>query len=234
MNGRPDEVNPVTMHRITTCICHDSEMTMGFPISRCVCSRCGKVEPGWIWSPRRMYQLEHGRQIAVNYCYGWCFSCDGIQHVEDLTVADSMASLRRISTSLRSASTRRRWFTKKIVRCSFHKLDDGCSIAHEASTADFHAMGEVIETACEQINYLLNRIAPPRCLKCGSHDITTLTGMRDDETGETRGWRHPGCDGIFRISEIGRWNLTTCKVKLIYKDDGMFSHEEMDKVARER
>lgn len=94
-----------------------------------------------------------------------------------------------------------------------------------------HVMGEVIESACEQINYLLNRTVPPRCLKCGSQDITNLSATRGGEISESGSWRHPGCEGVFHVSDIGRWNLATSEVKLIYTDEGIFSHEELVKAT---
>lgn len=196
---------------------------MGFPMSHCVCSSCKRVAPGLIFSPQRMYQFDDGTKIPLNGCDGWCYECDQIRRVEDLSLTNPLASLRRVSASLRSASARRQFFSTRIDCVSFHELDEGNSTVRERNANDFNKMGALVDVAWRQIDYLSGRSVSPRCLDCGSHNIEKLILVVD---GKKRGWKHPGCDGVFYMSVTGHWHLAPSKVRLIYRPDGMFSHEE--------
>lgn len=196
---------------------------MGFPIIRKTCQRCQKVEPGLIWSNPRMYQLDPDIQIALRYSHGWCFDCDSIQHIEDLSPGTSTEAIRRIAGSLRSASPKRRWFSTAWECGSYSRFDDPGSHAREFAAKDWHAMGHLLETEAHWLDFLAIRTAPARCLRCAGHHIQELLAVEED--GE-RGWVHPICGGIFRSKITGSMKLCPPDKKRIYRPDGVFSHEE--------
>lgn len=196
---------------------------MGYPIIRYTCPSCGRDEPAGGSHKPRYYQLEDGRYIRLNWCVGWCFSCDGVQDIEDISIGDQLAAIRRVSASLASAKSRWRWFSTALDCHSFHALDEGLDISREFGTDDFHEMAKVLEEAREEIEYLSGRIAPPRCLKCSGHEVERLN-LRVTET--SRGWSHPGCGGTLEMRILGGMNLIPSKTRLVYKPDGQFSHEE--------
>ena len=196
---------------------------MGYPIIRYTCSACGRDEPVGGSHKPRYYLLQDDHYIRLNWCVGWCFSCDGLRDIEDTSLSDHLATIRRVSASLASAKSRWRWFSTALDCNSFHALDEGLDISREFGTDDFHSMAEVLEEAGEQIEYLSGRIAPPRCLKCSGHEVERLN-LRVTET--SRGWSHPGCEGTLEMRILGGMNLIPSKTRLVYKPDGQFSHEE--------
>lgn len=173
----------------------------------------------------RYYQLEDGRYIRLNWCVGWCFACDGLRAIEDTSLGEHVATIRRISASLASATPRWRWFAKTWDCDSYHSLDSGLSISHEIHTEDFHEMANILEEAGEKIEYLSRRTAPPRCLKCFGREVERLTLQVN---GETRGWAHPRCTGTLVMNILGSMNVVPSATRLVYKPDGEFSHEELN------
>jgi hypothetical protein len=157
---------------------------------------------------------------------GWCFSCDGLRDIEDLSLDDHLAAVRRISSSLRSATPRWRWFTRTWDCESFHELDAGLAISREVDSEDFQEMANQLEEAIIYIEYLSRRTAPPRCLKCASHDVERLTKRETDDF--WGGWNHPGCGGTLVMSSIGSLNLAPSTTRLVYELDGTFLCEEAE------
>lgn len=196
---------------------------MGIPISKHVCSRCAKVEPGLIWGRPRLYQLEIGKQIPLFCKLGWCVDCDGLRHVEDLDMARPLESLRRVSTSLSSAKSRWRWFSTAWDCQSFNSFDDKTPYVREFGEEDWHEMGEILDEVANRINYLSQRTNPPRCLKCSGQNIFDLETT--NFAGENR-WMHPGCGGAFVLEITGSINCGPISTKAIYNPDGIFTHEE--------
>lgn len=196
---------------------------MGYPIIRQTCQRCQKVEPGLIWSNPRLYQLDPGIQIALRYSHGWCFDCDSIQHIEDLSPGTATEAIRRIAGSLRSASPKRRWLSTAWECDSYSRFDDPGSCARRFAAEDWHEMGRLLETEAHWLDFLATRTVPARCLRCAGHHIQELLAVEED--GE-RGWVHPICGGTFRSRITGSINLCPPDKKRIYQPDGVFSHEE--------
>lgn len=169
--------------------------------------------------------MEDGRYLRLNSCCGWCFSCDGLREIEDTSLDDHVATIRRVSTSLSSATPRWRWFTRTWDCNSYHWLDAGLSISNEVDTESLQEMGSILEEAGHQIDYLSRRTAPPRCLTCSGHEVERLTPF---ESGDNRGWNHPGCQGNFVMEIRGSLNIRRGNTRLIYKLDGEFLHEEAE------
>lgn len=84
-------------------------------------------------------------------------------------------------------------------------------------------MANVLKEASEQIEYLSGRTAPPRCLKCSGREVERLNLQ---VSGVSRGWSHPGCGGTLVMKILGGMNLVPSKIRLVYKPDDEFSHEE--------
>jgi len=196
---------------------------LGYPIIRYTCTKCAREEHGGNSGRSRYYQLEDGCYLPLYSCYGWCFSCNGLREIEDTSLDSHIATIRRLSASLASAVPRWRWFTKTWDCKSYHWLDTGLSISHEVNTESFHEMARVLDEASHQIDYLSRRTAPSTCLKCSGHEVERLIPF---ESGDMRGWNHPGCGGNFVMEIRGSWNLGRSATRLIYTTDGKFSHEE--------
>lgn len=163
--------------------------------------------------------------IRLSSCYGWCFSCDGLREIENTSLENHVATIRRVSASLSSATPRWRWFTRTWDCSSYHWLDDGLSILNEVDTESLHEMGGLLGEAGQQIDYLTRRTTPPRCLTCSGYEVERLTPF---ECGDIRGWNHPGCRGNFVMEIRGSLNIRRGTTRLIYKPDGEFSHEEQE------
>ena len=196
---------------------------MGYPLIRKTCQRCQKVEPGLIWSNPRMYQLGLGQQVNLRYSHGWCFDCDCIQHVEDLSPVTSTKTIRRIGGALRSATQKRRWFSTAWECESYFQLDSQKACTREFGADDWHEMGRLLEAEAGWLEFLSTRDVPARCLNCAGHNIQEMAPV--DVDGE-RGWVHPICGGTFRSTVIGSISLCRPDKKLIYRPDGLFSHVE--------
>ena len=201
---------------------------MGYPIIRYICSSCGRKEHGGGSHKPQYYRLDDGSYISLNWCYGWCFSCDGLRTIEDVAMDDHVRAIRRISHSLASATPRWRWFSRTWDCESHHFLDVGLSASREMDKEDFQGMADTLEEAGKQIEYLAARVEPARCLKCGGQEVERLTPIVH---GESRGWPHPGCDGTLVMEYVGSMNLVPSKTRLVYKPNGEFSHTEPEPPA---
>lgn len=162
--------------------------------------------------------------MRLNSCVGWCFSCDGLRNIEDLSLDDHLAVVRRISRSLGSATSRWRWFATTWECQSFHALDEGLSNSREIDAENFRKMARQLEEATTYIEYLSLRKSEPKCLTCSSENVERLTRQETEDF--WGGWNHPVCGGTLVQSILGSMNLIASATRLVYGPDGGFSCEE--------
>lgn len=159
----------------------------------------------------------------MRYHTGWCFDCDGVRHIEDLSPGSAIDAIRRAAATLTSATARRRWLRTGWDCQSYHWLDQGNKFMREFQTADWHALGHELEEQADYLGYLSQRSVPARCLHCSGHNIAELERIADgDGTAEV----HPGCGGHFIVEIQGSMHLAPPATQLIHHPDGSFSHEE--------
>lgn len=195
---------------------------MGFPLIRMTCQRCQRVEPGLIRSAPSFYVLDDHTELELRHCKGWCFDCDHIRNIEDLSSTTSASVIRQMGQVLRSAAPRRKWMSTVWDCRSYHRLDHASTATREFGSKDWHAVGDVLAAEAAWLDFLSTRSVPARCLHCAGHNIEPLVAI--DENGQ-REWLHPGCGGRFRSTITGGLNLCPPDKKYLYRPDGLFSHE---------
>jgi len=196
---------------------------LGFPIVRMICTRCNRTEPGAIHSQPRSYQVDSETRLPVHYQSGWCFDCDGVRNIEDVSPGGAIATIRRAAATLSSATPRRRWLRTGWDCQSYHWLDEGSQFKREFGTRDWHKMGSTLDELANRLAFLSQRSVPARCLHCFGHNTAELERCAD---GETNGVIHPGCGGRFVVEIKGNFRLAPPTTMLIHHPDGSLSHEE--------
>jgi hypothetical protein len=196
---------------------------LGFPIVMMTCIKCNRTEPGIVYSRPRKYQVDSGTQLKMYYHTGWCFDCDCVRHIEDLSPCHSIDAIRRAAATLKSATAKRKWLRTGWNCESYHWLDRGNKFVSEFHTEDWHALGRELEEQADRLVFLSQRSVPARCLSCFGHNIVELERVPDDDREAVI---HPGCGGYFIVEIQGGMNLTPATTKLIHRPDGTFLQEE--------
>jgi hypothetical protein len=196
---------------------------LGFPIVRMTCTRCMRTEPGLIYSRPRRYQVDNQIQLEMHYETGWCFDCDSVRHIEDLSPNSAIDAIRRAASTLKSATARRRWLRTGWDCQPYHWLNHGSKFVREFHTKDWHALGSELEEQADRLVFLSQRSAPAKCLRCFGQNVTKLQKFADGRGAEVL---HPKCGGHFVVKVQGSMNIASPTTKLIYLPDGSFSHEE--------
>ncbi|TQK06962.1 hypothetical protein FBX97_2229 [Herbaspirillum sp. SJZ107] len=196
---------------------------MGFPIAKMTCTSCKRTEPGVMYSRPRRYQLDSETQLPMQYHTGWCFDCDGVRNIENLSPDITINAIRRAATTLKSATAKRRWFRTGWDCQSSHWLDQGHKFVREFHTEDWHTLGSELDEQANRLVFLSQRSVPARCLECFGYNIAELTRFAGGDRTEMI---HPGCGGHFILEIQGSMHLAPPTTKLIHFSDGTFSHEE--------
>lgn len=176
-----------------------------------------------MYSRPRRYQVDEETQLDMRYHTGWCFDCDRVRHIENLSAGMSIDAIRRAAGTLKSATAKRRWLRTAWDCQSFHWLDQGSKFVREFHTEDWHELGRELDEEADRLVFLAQRSVPARCLECFGHNIAELEGVSD---GDRNTVKHPGCGGDFIVEIQGGMYLTPATSRLIYRPDGAFLREE--------
>jgi len=115
---------------------------------------CARTESGLSYSRPRQYQVDSETRLAIDYITGWCFDCDGMRHIEDLSLERALGALRRAARTLKSATAKRRWRRTGWECRSYHPLDQGINSASEFHTENWHALGTTREDQADRLVFL--------------------------------------------------------------------------------
>lgn len=201
---------------------HEDHNILGFPIVTMTCTKCGRTEPGMVYSRPRVYQLASTR-LDMHCDTGWCFDCDCVRSVENLSPDNTINAIRRAAGALQSAVKKRTWFRKGIFCKSYHLLDQGIDCLREFHTSEWHALGRELDDHAARLVFLAERSVPARCLHCFGHNIV---GLERPDVQQGKLVSHPGCEGNFVVEVAGTMSLLPPSTLLVYQADGILSHEE--------
>lgn len=196
------------------------------------CTRCDFVADDiYSWS-RFSYQCQCAL-IPIKKEAGWCSRCGSLRAIEVLPSEDQIEMLKREVANLSCVSSAKRpslksedsWFMKiKFSIASF--VDIGRLVDTERAIIESDLMEEL-----GRHKILRRRNSPPRCLQCGSIEISRiLVNQERQESGLRRGlaayteFHHPGCGGRIIRKDSG-CGFRRMPAHRIYDTEGNFLHE---------
>lgn len=155
---------------------------MSMPIAKIYCDRCEFVigtNVGW---GKFSYTLSEGRHLSIDRGLGWCNDC------ESLTPIESFAKPTRLNEELEQLDSRIASLQPKGI---FSKLLWNQS----QSKREVVSLREQRTEIAERLAFLSRRMAPPKCLECGSTAILEIQFPPSDIRPAKVGWSHPNCGG---------------------------------------
>ena len=166
---------------------------MSWPVTTYYCTKCDfRQGDAGTWGTRE-YVLPDGIRIPVNSALGWCAQCNAITAVESLDIGRREAELREAERELEKQGgqpVRRWWQIHRFLVPMFWRRD----------LANWYFFAGMVEDARAALQLITMRKSPPKCLACGSDEITTPlisdTSEWTDVSQPTRtGFIHPDCGG---------------------------------------
>lgn len=152
------------------------------------CDRCMATFPeSGLLVSAAVYCLPDGGEIHVQKTLGWCYSCQSTAAIENLDPAELNSKLQDLQDRRQKAQLTLKNRLRQLVGKPLDEAD--------TSRPD----EEIIERG---IALLASRLDGPRCLKCGSHEVTALPNYTADLTGRPvdTGFQHPKCYGYLWVS----------------------------------
>ncbi len=170
---------------------------MSLPSTTFKCSRCGYRQCGAVAWGTKEYVLPNGLRLRAPSRLGWCHDCKGLAAVESISIEDRLEELRKIESDLAGCHPPRkpRWW--HLGRYIFYKG----TLAWEKLQRDHHFSLVVgVADARDLLALQQQRITPPRCMDCGSENVTVpfITNQNlweDSSQPEPTGFHHPDCGG---------------------------------------
>jgi hypothetical protein len=189
-----------------------------YKCSRCDYSQCGAVA----WGTKE-YVLPNGLRLRAPSRLGWCHDCKDLEPIESISIEDRLKELRKIENDLAECPPPRkpRWW--HLGRYIFYKG----TLAWEKLQRDHHFSLVVgVADARDLLALQQQRINPPRCMECGSANvtapfITNENSWEDSSQPKPTGFHHPDCGGeILMVDDDLRIGLAPSVRR--YTPDGDF------------
>ena len=147
------------------------------------CDRCRYGDS--FTSPLRSYELPDAATVAIETTFVWCDACRAIRWGEILP------DLVQLEGDLASARAEDPQVIERL------KLSAGRHITLDELLADH------IDRLRRRVAWRRSRKSPPRCLECGSLEVTPL--RRSHTRGGSDKWilqEHPGCGGTVTVVSL--------------------------------
>lgn len=177
---------------------------MSMPISFYKCTGCSnKWSTSKFWG-QRLYLLENGQTVSVPRCLGGCKNCGELKEIERMP---DEAEIHEQFIAAYDEFRKRDISFKRTFFGSLKPLD-------KDKVESYELFRKSLEEARNTIEWSKNRKSRPRCLTCGSHDVSSLDVSRI----------HPGCGGTFKIKETDICMAVRTKKKF-YDTEGNFLRE---------
>ena len=178
---------------------------MSMPISIYRCTGCSSKWPTHQFWGMRLYLLENGQTVSVPRYLGGCENCRDLKEIE--RIPDEAEMYEQFTAAYDKFRERDISF-KRTFFGSLKPLDKN-------KVESYELFRESLEEARNAVEWRKNRKSRPRCLTCGSHDVSSLDVS----------CIHPGCGGTFMTEETDIRIATRTKRKF-YDTEGNFLREE--------
>jgi hypothetical protein len=119
----------------------------------------------------RSYQLDGDERLTIRQAFAWCSTC------KEIVWAEVIQDIQTLEDEL----------TEWLVFLESPHDDIGDDYPHE-------------QTMSQRIAWRRMRVSPPKCLECGSTEVSFAKEIEDEER-ETEYWEfiHPECGGLIHI-----------------------------------
>lgn len=165
---------------------------MSLPVSTFYCDKCDFEQGNAGTWGMKDYVLASGVRVSVNWQLGWCFDCDGLTAIEDLSLSKCEENYTK-----RQQILAEHLLLHRPASMSKTKLS-------EWENCHYYLTDEMDEVQ-DVIDMLKNRMNPARCLACGSTrvlaDFFTNNDSWDQSQPKATGSKHPGCGGEIWMKE---------------------------------
>ena len=154
------------------------------------------------------HYLDGKKLLSLNRKLGWCDSCATLTPIEVLPSLDELAHsqqkcekmLQEYQLAYESLMLKRTWFAR-LMGLKPKLPDDLMNIK-----MDINALDEDMSELKASLAYLSGRKSPPRCLKCGSQEVSSLSLFPAHKAvaAQIQVFKHPNCGGAVRanVTEI--------------------------------
>lgn len=170
---------------------------MSWPATTFKCNRCDFSQCDAVAWGTKEYLLPSGLRLQAPSQLGWCHDCKDLAAVESISAEDRLAEIQEREKDLAECPAPRtpRWW--HLGRYFFYKA----TLAFEKLEKRHH-FSRVVRLADARDLLILQqqRKSPPRCMVCGSANVTApimLNRARweDRSQPKTTGFQHPNCGG---------------------------------------
>jgi hypothetical protein len=150
------------------------------------------------------YALPNGLRLRAPSRLGWCHDCKGLAAVESISIEDRLADIQRIETDLAEC------LPPPIL--PWWRLDqfifrEGALTLEEERKRRHRSLTIALDDARDLLKLQEQRVNPPRCMECGTTNVTVPfvtneSPWEDRSQPRVSGFRHPNCGGeIFMIDD---------------------------------
>lgn len=183
-------------------------MSMPFKIIKC--DTCDyEAHSSCIWG-NFDYVDPDGTQFDVNRTYGWCYSCQDIRPIEDLSDEEQLED--GINTNFQKIAD----IKSSDLLGRFLQLlgKNGWQISN---------LKEDIKNNQRRLEFLHERKSPPKCLTCSSTDIKRLNlpNTQGSNIEKITEFKHPNCGGHLLVKN-SEWMVNVALSTKEYDLNGHF------------
>lgn len=180
---------------------------MSVPTLWLTCARCGESFNDGVLHGYFEYELPDGAHIPLERRSAWCNGCDAMVAMENLDSAAAEERRGRLVNQMADNGGFLVWLPWKRSAMAY--------------------LREELKGVDQQLDYLRQRTTAPKCLSCGSDQVTPLPPSphpEQDGPAIPAGWKHPGCGGEVQASLSGLRFIYVYPLR-IYDADGSFLRE---------
>lgn len=170
---------------------------MSWPATTFKCNRCDFSQCDAVAWGTKEYLLPNGLRLPAPSQLGWCHDCKDLAAIESISVEDRLVEIQKIEKDLAECPAPRtpRWW--HLGRYIFYKG----TLAFEKLEKRHHFWLVVrLADARDLLILQQQRTSPPRCMECGSANvtapvITNRARWEDRSQPKATGFQHPNCGG---------------------------------------
>lgn len=181
---------------------------MSMPFKTITCDTCDfTANTTSLWG-RFDYVAPNGTRLDVNRTYGWCYNCQDIRAIEDLSDEEKLKN--DIDTNTKKIAAIRN--TSTLGRLLQMLGKDRWLI---------NSLNKDIENNKRRLIFLHERKTPPKCLTCSGTDIIrinipTTQGSNIEKITE---FKHPNCGGHLLVKN-SEWMVNVARSTKEYNLNG--------------
>lgn len=185
---------------------------MSMPYTIIECDTCDFTTSNTVTWGRFAYSLGD-RELDCNRQLGWCDDCETAVAMEDFSIGDYLAKIRKLLDITRDRQSS--WFSR--LR----------NLLTPNSWGQVNYWVQEIEEQISLIDFAMDRSGTERCLRCGSRCVSSivLPQMTYDRSPISTAREHPGCGGMLLAKPSDGRLIMAFVTKRIYSEEGTFIGE---------